>query len=278
MQRPADRYCYVLMRNAVAALTYTGGTPACSLEIVWQNIGCLAPHHAVNIDGRLYAYAGGKLVRMGPGGEPEDVWSDQIQRHVAGFTAANVVVGYDSMLKTFLCMHSGTLYPFHVTDEKWGAPLTIAAYATGIVQSVVTVDNRLKLTVNNAGTFSLYDFHLGPGSTWKAWTMWRGGGEPLRSKFIQFIGSVFQHDSLVTPNVVTNLYGSDAAGSMDSVTPLRVITNTVAALSTVAFAPRPKRRWARVRRAFALMMTAQSSGGDSRPIKITVEGETAETV
>jgi hypothetical protein len=277
LQRPADRYAYILMNNAVAALTYTGGAPAVSLEILWQNIGCTSPHHAVIVDGRLYAYAGGKLVRMGIGGEPEE-FGDEIMREVRGFTAANVVTGYDPTLKTFLVMHGTMLYPYHVPTQKWGAPLDISGFATGNVQSAVTVNNRLKITVKNGSAFNLYDFHVGAGSTWEAWTNWTDAGEPLRRKTIYTIGYAFQHDNLTHPDVTIKIFGTTIAGSLDNATAVKTITHTIASLSPVAYMPRPKRRGTRVRNAFCAMMTAQSTGGDSRPIKITLDGETSETV
>lgn len=278
MQRPADRYAYTLMRNAIASLTWTGGSLPVSMEIVWENLGCRQPHHAVNINGRLYAYAGGKLVRMGIGGEPEDDWSDPIQRHVASFNPDNVVVGYDSTLKTFVCMHGQDVYPFHVTDEKWGSPLRMSTFASGNVASCVTVDNHLKLSLNNAGVFSLYDFHVGGGTRWTAWSMWRDGGEPLRKKFCQYIGRVFQHDNLVNPDITTSIYGTNSAGSMDNTVAVKTVVDTLTVLSPVAYIPRPARRWGKLGRAFAVSMSGRSNGGESRPIKVIVDGEISETV
>ena len=277
LQRPADRYAFILMKNAVGALVYTGGTPGVSLEILWENIGCVAPHQAVNINGRLHAYAGGKLVRMGVGGEPEE-FGDEIMRHVRGFTPANVVTGFDSTLKTFCVMHGSTIYPFHVPTEKWGAPMDITAFATGNAQSCVTVNNGLKLTVKNGTTFNLYDFNLGGGSTWKAWSNWRDAGDALRKKFIQWIGFAFQHDNLTYPIITLNIYGTTASGSMDSTTAVKTVAQTITALSNVGFTQRPKRRWARVRQAYAVMITGHGTGGDSRPIKVSLEGEINETV
>jgi hypothetical protein len=175
-------------------------------------------------------------------------------------------------------MHGSDIYPFHVTDEKWGSPLRIGTFATGNTVSCVSVDNRLKVTVNNAGTFTLYDFHVGTGTAWKAWSMWRDAGEPLLKKFCKFIGSAFQHDNLTFPDITTTLYGTNAAGSMDSTTPVKTVVDTLTVLSTVAYVPRPKRRWAKLGRAFAVMMQGRSAGGESRPIKVTVELETSETV
>lgn len=280
MARPADRYAYILMKNSVAALTYTGGVPGVSLEIIWDNIGCSAPHHAVNVNGRLYAYAGGKLVRMGLTGAPED-FGDEIMREVRAMTAANVVVGYDAKLKTFCVMHGSKIYPLHrpgEETEKWGAPLDISGFATGSVQSAVTVNNGLKLTVRDSTTFNLYDFNVGSGSTWTAWSAWRDAGDALRRKTIYICGSAFQHDNLTYPTITTKIYGTNSAGSFDNATAVRTITHTIAALSNVAHTPRPARRAARVRNAFSVSMSGRSTGGDSRPIKITLEGEMGETV
>lgn len=279
LQRPADRYAYILMKNAVAALTYTGGAPAVSLEIIWQNIGCTSPHHAVIVDGRLHAYAGGKLVRMGIGGEPEE-FGDEIMREVRGFTAANVVVGYDSTMKTFVVMHGSIIYPLHVPTGKWGAPCDVASFFVDpvTIQSCVTVNNRLKITLHFfSGDFFLYDFHVGPGSTWEAWANWTDSGEPLRRKTVYTVGYAFQHDNLTHPDVTIRIFGTTITGALDNATPVKTITHTIAAVGPVAHAPRAKRRAARVRNAFCAMMTAQSTGGDSRPIKIVLDGEISET-
>jgi hypothetical protein len=275
MTRPFQRYAYILMKNSVAALTYTGGEPAVSLEIIWDNIGCSAPHQAVDINGRLYAYAGGKLVRMGIGGEPEE-FGDEIARELSGFTAANVVLGYDTFLKTFCVMHGTKVYPLHrpgEEDEKWGAPLDISGFATGNAHSCVTVNNRLLMTVKNGTTFNLYQFHVGAGSTWKAFSNWTDAGEPIFRKTIQTIASVFQHDNLTHPDVTTKVFGTAQAGSFDNATVLKTITHTIASVAPVAYSPRPARRLIRTRRAFAVQMSAQSTGGDSRPIRVVVEGE-----
>ncbi len=280
MTRPFQRYGYVLMDTAVGALTYTGGEPAVSYETLWPNIGCSAPHQAVDINGRLYAYAGGKLVRMGVGGEPED-FGDEIMREVRGFTAANVVLGYDSYMKTLCVMHGSMIYTLNrpgEEDEKWGPPCDVSSFATGSIQSSVTVSNRLKLTVKNGTTFSLYDFNVGGGTTWEAWTNWTDAGDSLRRKTIQKIGYAFQHDNLTYPDVTVKVFGTTSVGSMDNATPVKTITHTIAGLSNVAYAPRARRRIARVRQAFCAMMTAHSTGGDSRPIKLTLEGELAEPV
>lgn len=276
MTRPFQRYAWVLMKNSVASITYTGGQPAISVEVHWENIGCTAPHQAADINGRLYAYAGGKLVRMGIGGEPEDEWAEPIMRHVREFTPGNVVLGYDSKLKTFCVMHGSTIYPFHVPTEKWGTPLDVSSI-TGSVQSAVTVDNGLKLTIKNGTTFNLYDFHVGGGSVWEAWSNWHDAGEPMRRKTLNPIGVAFQHDNLTFPDVVTKVFGTSISGSFDNASPLKTITHTIAAVAPIAYAPRPFRRQIRVRRAFAVMMTARGTGGDSRPIKITVEGELGES-
>jgi hypothetical protein len=140
------------------------------------------------------------------------------------------------------------------------------------------VNNALKLTVKNGSTFNLYDFNVGAGSTWKAWSNWRDAGDALRKKFIQWIGFAFQHDNLTYPTITLNIYGTNSAGSMDNTTPVKTVTHTIGSLSNVGFTQRPKRRWARVRQAYAVMMTGQSAGGDSRPIKVSLEGEINETV
>lgn len=283
MQRPAQRYAYILMKNSVAALTYTGGTPAVSLEILWDNIGCSAPHQAVDINGRLYAYAGGKLVRMGFAGEPQE-FGDEIARELATFTPANVVMGYDAQMKTLCVMHGSKIYPLHrpgEEDEKWGAPCDISGVAGGNITSAVTVSRRMKLTAKNGpglAFFDLFDFHVGVGTTWKAWSNWLDAGEPMRRKIIYRIASVFQHDTLTYPVVSTKIYGTTQEGQFDSSTPLKTITKTHTSLPAVAISPRPTRTMVRVRQAFAAMMTARAESGGSRPIRIVIEGEIGEQV
>jgi hypothetical protein len=278
LQRPADRVAWILMSNSIAALSYTGGTPAVSLEIVWENIGCSAPHNACLVDGRLYAFAGGKLVRMGIGGEPEETWSDAIMREVRGFTAANVVLGYDPTLKILAVCHGSTIYPFHTSSEKWGAPITISG-VSGTIQSAVTVNNRLLITVNNAGTFNLYQFHVGSGSTWQAYSNWSDGGDSLRKKTIYTVGYSFQHDDATThPDVTVKIFKNTSTGSLDNTSAAKTITHTIPSLSPAAYAPRAKRINVRSARQFQVMMSAQSAGADSRPIKISVEGEISESV
>jgi hypothetical protein len=217
---------------------------------------------------------------MGLGGEPDDAWADPIIREARAFTAANVVLGYDSTLKTLCVMHSNKIYPFHVPTEKWGAPIDTGI--TGSVQSAVTVNNRLKLTINNAGTFSLYDFHsaTGTGSAWLAYSNWTDGGDALRKKTIYVCGYAFQHDNTASlPNVTIKIFRSTPTGLMDNSAGAALQkTITHVALSTSVYSPRPQRTNVRQARHFQVSMGATSAGGDSRPIKITLEGEIAETV
>lgn len=272
LNRPAQRYAYVLMKNSVAAITYTGGETAISVETIWDNIGCAAPHQAVDVDGRLYAFAGGKLVRMGLANEPEDAWSDPIARHVRDFTAGDVVLGYDSKLKTLCVMHGSTIYPFHVPTERWGAPCNAASFATGTMISAVTVNNGLKLTVKNGSVFSLYDFHVGAGVNWKARSNWADRGDSARKKTIFSVTTVARFDN-TTSALTVNLYRNAASGKLDTTTPAKSWTRNAVA-STGTYSHRAKRINVRNARQFCLELI----GGLGAPVSAAVEGETHELI
>jgi hypothetical protein len=269
ISRAAEGYVWIFCKNSVHVLSDAGATLI--LQTILPNIGISAPHNACFVDGRLYMATGNGLIRLGAGGEPETQWAAGLLE-ARSFVAANVVLGYDANQHQMCACHGNYIYPFNTDYEKWGAPVplnTAPVSIAGNVTAAVTVNNQLKLSVNNAGTFTLYDFNAGTtGSTWIAQSGNLDGGAAEFLKTITEVRSAVRHDNLSAPIITSRIYRVLQHGSAQTVALAKQFTNTIdfAGLQTL----QPPGLNIREVKAFSFWQSAQ--GLNSGPVETLVFG------
>lgn len=279
-QRASDSFTYVWGTSYLAACTFTGGTPPLSLQVLWANTGFSNQHSAcIAAGGQLYGFSSQRgPIRITSDGEPDTEFAKKVQKTVEGWTAANVVVGWDSDHTQVVYMHGSTLLCFNTTIEKWSSPVDISASPMSIVGSVVsaaTNGSSLAFSFNNSGTFTAYSFNTGTsGSIWEAYSTWRTGGAPEKLKTIGGVRGSFKHDDAVTnTSITTKVYKQDSNGIYQTSSAAKTSTRTVAAVG-VQHLP-PIKANVRNARAFLLYQTGRcvaSGSGESAPISFIVEG------
>lgn len=175
LSRASDGFVYILCKNSVHALLYTGGQMALSLRTVWAATGIVAPHNAcLASGGRLYAYtAKGGAIRIGNDGEPETAWAADIVEEMAAWYAPKVVVGWDNDTQTVVFGYLNTLLCFNVQTEEWSTPLGTTGLVAGEVCAAVTIGGNLHLTYDTGSSLVLVQFNKGlSGTAWVARGKW----------------------------------------------------------------------------------------------------------
>jgi hypothetical protein len=162
--------------NSMGVIKYIGGSPALSYERVWTGIGVQKQHNAcLGSGGRLYAYTGARgLVRLGVNGEPDTLFAAPVHADMAGFTAANVVLTYDTNNGYLLVMHGSTILCYYEALDVWCAPLSVSStVGSRTAKSAVTINGGAYLCFGGASDINLYDFNVGAGTQGIVTTPWQ---------------------------------------------------------------------------------------------------------
>jgi hypothetical protein len=281
-QRASDAFTYLWGGSWLGACSFTGGTPPLAYRTLWANTGFSNQHSAcIAAGGQLYGFSSQRgPVRIDSDGDPDTEFARKVQKTVEGWTASNVVVGWDSDHTQVIYMHGSTLLSFNTTIEKWSAPIDISGSPMSISGSVVscaTNGSSLAFTMNNSGTFTAYPFNTGTsGSIWEAYSTWRTGGAPEKLKTIGPIRGTFKHDDAVTNrNVTTKIFKQNSSGVYQTSSADKTVTTTTTATGTQHL-PLVKSN-VRNAKAFCLYQSARSAAGDSGPVSFIVEGTIAES-
>jgi hypothetical protein len=171
LSRAAEGFCFVLCKNSLHVLFYTGGRNTLSLRTIWPNVGFVAQHNAfLGEGGQLVGFSSGKrgLVRIGREGEPETAWAADVADDTRNWVAANVIGGYDGDHTLEIFGHDKTLLCFNPSARggqgAWSTPLDLTGKITGSLCACVTVGGGLLLAANDGSTIRLYNFNGGTGT------------------------------------------------------------------------------------------------------------------
>jgi hypothetical protein len=174
--RGGDGYYYRLGKNSMCVITYTGGTPALALQIVWPNVGISAPHNAcVGEDGRLYLWIGKPARVVARSEEPETNFGDEVADDFEGWADEDVVLGWDAR-RQMMCYFNKTLDKVmcvNTTTGAWSSPLFLTGKITGQVVSTVTINRDLIFSTNDTSVLRLYKFDGGTGTVVEVMTPWK---------------------------------------------------------------------------------------------------------
>lgn len=279
-QRASDAFVYVWSNNWLGAFSFTGGTPPVSFQVLWANTGFANQHSACIAEGgQLYGFSSKRgPIRITTEGEPDTEFANRIRKTVAGWTAANVVVGWDSDHTQVIFMHGSELLCFNTSNETWSAPIDISTTPVSVSGSVVscaTNGTSLAFSVNNSGTFTAYPFNTGTtGSTWESYSTWRTGGAPGLLKTVGPVRGKFKHDDATTnPIITTKIFKQSASGAYQTSSPNKTVNTTVTETGTQEL-PVIKSN-VRNTKAFCLYQTGRAlaaGSGESAPIMFAVDG------
>lgn len=278
-QRASEAFTYVWGTSYVGACTFTGGSPPISLQILWANTGFANQHSAcIASGGQLYGFSSQRgMIRIGADGEPDIEFGVRVQKIVEGWTAANVVVGWDSDHTSVIYLHGSVLLAFNTTTEKWSAPVDVSASPMSISGSAVsaaTNGSSLAFSLNNAGTFTAYPFNTGTsGSIWEWYSTWRTGGMPEILKTIGPLRGTFKHNDATTNKVVTTkIYKQDANGVYQTSAAAKTISTTIAAVGTQHFISKCNVRNAKAVLFYQTGRSLASGDAESAPVNLVLEG------
>lgn len=173
--RGGDGFYYRMGKNSTGVISYTGGEPPISYQLLWGSTGVSYPHNAVVAEGgRLYMKSGKGLVRIGDNGQPDSLWASKIEDDIADWDDATTVLGWDDDHKQVCIMNGTTVLPFNSTLGEWGSPLDLSEEVSGNIVSAVTHLGSLLISCldTDTSTIRLYRFNTGDGSVMELFTDW----------------------------------------------------------------------------------------------------------
>lgn len=181
LPNPSGGFAYIGCLNSMNALTYTGGSPACSLQGIWGTIG-IASQTAFFLGegGRLYCFANGKrgIIRIGERGEPDEQFATDVKDYVAPWTPGDVVGGRDEDYGLNVFCHRREAVAYNSSLGRWCAPLDFSNVlsANEVICAAIPVAGTLILasrdTVSTGTALKLWTLHGGTGTTWDAFFSW----------------------------------------------------------------------------------------------------------
>lgn len=274
-QRASDAFTYIWGTSWLGAFSFTGGTPPLAFRTLWASTGFANQHSAcIAAGGQLYGFSSQRgPVRIDADGNPDTEFAKKVQKTVEGWTAANVVVCWDSDDTQVVYTHGSTLLCFNTTIEKWSAPVDISGSpmsVSGSVVSCATNGTSMAFTMNNSGTFTAYSFNTGTsGSIWEAFSTWRTGNAPELLKTVTTVRGTFKHDDAVTnTTVTTKVYKNYSTASAQKT------INTVITATGTQHLPTAKVN-VRNAKSVCLYQTGRSiagGSGESAPVSFVIEG------
>lgn len=123
--RPQDGFVYILCKNSIHALIWTGATdgPPLVLRPIWDRHGCAGQLSACVVGTVLYwATPTGKFMRATPDGNVDLDFGAEIEADTASWTPANIIVTYDETRRTVLFAHVNTVYPYMLGTNEMFSP------------------------------------------------------------------------------------------------------------------------------------------------------------
>jgi len=175
IMRGGDGYYYRLGKTSMGVITYTGGTPALALQIIWPNVGISQPHNAcVGEDGRLYVWIGKPARITARSEEPDVEFGDEVIDDFEGWLDEDVFLGWDAR-RQLMCYCNAALnkvMAYNTSTGIWSSPLFLTGLITGNVCAAVTDHRDLFFATNDNVVLRLYKFDGGTGTTVEVFTAW----------------------------------------------------------------------------------------------------------
>ena len=253
-------------KNSLGVIRYIGGSPALSYERIWTGAGIVNQKNVTLAGGgRLYAYTGTRgAVRMGTQGDVDTSFSARVADDMAGWTPANVVLGYDANYQYVFYAHNKTLLAYFEPMDMWCAPLNLSAtLGTKNILAMVTYNSEVYIAAGDGSGINLYAFNTGTGTVGKLVTQWQQStGE---SDILSRVKFALRSDATTTATFKAYVNGQSSA----------VITQNFDIESglSVPTTLRPNVRNARIWR---LESSLTSAGGDAGIETVVVDGETSD--
>lgn len=271
LPRPSGGFAFVGCKNSMHALTYTGGSPALSIQGIWATIGIAAMSAMfLGEGGRLYTFSNGKsgLVRIGEDGEPDVAWAADVADYVVNWDPAKVVGGRDNDYNLNVFCHEQTILCYNSQLGRWCTPIDIsgAVGLNNVVCAAVTIAGALIIatrdTVSTGTALKLWTLHGGTGTTWDAYFQWNRSQDISDDIFL--IEAAIRHDNLTYP-IVLEVF---ANGNESTVEETKSFT-----LAATGKHHLIKKSNVRAAKSHRLHLQSRSAGGDSGPEALRVTGE-----
>lgn len=272
---PSGGFAFVAGPNYLSALTYTGGSPALSLQTLWATTG-IGNQAAMFLGegGRLYAFTSGRsIVRIGADGEPDSSFSADVADYVAGWNPEKVVGVWDDRNRLDVFCHEREIVLYNPQINRWCAPVSVAGAlaATEEVCAAVTVAGAAYLftrdTANTAAAMKVWTLHGGTGTTWDARFNWNRSEAFADDIFL--VEVALRSDNTTYP-VTLSLYedGSEVASQ----------TKEYALAATGLQHLSPWKLNVRAAKSYRVGVSSRSAGGDAGPEGVRISGEPAGVV
>jgi hypothetical protein len=280
LPNPSGGFAFAAGLNYLCALTYTGGSPALSLQTLWASIG-IAHQNAMFLGegGRLYVFTNGKrgVARIGEQGEPDTAFASDISDYVSGWNPANVVGGRDNDYQLNVFCHAREAICFNSQLERWCAPLDFSNQLTAneVICAAVTINGALYLasrdTVSTGTALKLWTLHGGSGTTWDAWFQWNRSASV--SDDVMLVEAAVRADNTSNPITVEICKnGSDTPVRSQSLMFRGSTTPTTGLQHGILKADE------RGAKSHRIHLRGVSTGGDSGPEAVKTTGETSEVI
>jgi hypothetical protein len=271
LPNPSGGFVYVGCLNSMNALTYTGGSPALSLQGIWATIG-IAAQSAMFLGegGRLYCFSNGKrgIVRIGQQGEPETDFASDVADYVSTWTPADVVGGRDNDFNLNVFCHHREAVAFNSQLGRWCAPLDFSNTLTAneVICAAITVGGTLYLasrdTVSTGTALKLWTLHGGSGTTWDAYFQWNRSQDV--SDDLYLVECAVRADTISNP-ITMEIF---ANGDESTVEETKSFTLTNTGKSHLI-----KKCNTRAAKSHRLHLRGTSAGGDAGPESLRTSGE-----
>lgn len=193
LNRPSDSWVYIGCRNSVHAVQFTGAQdgPALSIMTLWPDVGIAAPHNWCQVDGILFAFtAKAGAVTIGALGRPDRSFARAVREDMKSWEPATTIVGHDPDTQSVVFANGTRSHAFHLPSQTWSTKIILSDFQTGTALSCVTSQQQLKITLDNAGTHTLYTWNVGAGSSPSAFSQWDARPSPLPKTIRGVIESV----------------------------------------------------------------------------------------
>lgn len=273
---PSGGFAFISGLNFLCGVTYTGGSPALSLQTLWATVG-VASQSAMFLGegGRLVAFSNGKrgIVRMDAEGHPESAWAADIADYVSTWTPANVVGGRDNDYSLDVFCHNREAVAYNSQLQRWCTPLDFSNTLTTneVICAAIPVGGTLYLasrdTVATGDALKLWTLHGGAGTTADAYYPWNRSNTISDDLFLVETGvRVDNTSNPVTVEIFTN-------GDSSTVVRSKAITPPRTGLQHMIVKANE-----RAAKSHRIHIRVISAGGDAGIESVRISGETSDII
>jgi hypothetical protein len=167
LQDQMGSYLYVSTATSVHALSVApsiDGNPLI-VQTLWQDVGVAGDQNWCSVQGVIYAFVARQgAVTMDSQGLPSNQFAQPVAKAMQNWEPVDTVVVHIPDLNSVAYINGGKAYLFNYQSLVWCSPCQLNDFASGNAVSGVVVNRRLKLSMLNGSTFTLYDFDEQPTS------------------------------------------------------------------------------------------------------------------